>query len=80
MQILTDDYSKAAFLCGDRSVQLHARYGLHYSTRIPRFGRDLAYEEVASELGTSPAAARVRVHRALAALRTRLAHTTEQGT
>ena len=50
MQILTDDYSKAAFLCGDRSVQLHARYGLHYSTRIPRFGRDLAYDSDSADL------------------------------
>ncbi|MBE2318973.1 RNA polymerase sigma factor [Solirubrobacter sp. CPCC 204708] len=33
---------------------------------------DLAYDEVAASLGTTPAAARVRVHRGLAALRTRL--------
>jgi RNA polymerase sigma-70 factor, ECF subfamily len=32
---------------------------------------DLAYEQVAEELGTTPQAARVRVHRGLAALRTR---------
>ncbi|CAK0744566.1 hypothetical protein CVIRNUC_001558 [Coccomyxa viridis] len=49
-QILTEDYSKAAFLCGDRSVQLHARYGTHFSTRIPRFGRDLAYDQDSADL------------------------------
>jgi RNA polymerase sigma factor (sigma-70 family) len=38
---------------------------------------DLAYEQVAAELGTTPQAARVRVHRGLAALRTRLGNRTE---
>jgi RNA polymerase sigma-70 factor (ECF subfamily) len=33
---------------------------------------ELPYEQVAAELGTTPQAARVRVHRGLAALRTRL--------
>ncbi|KAL9256576.1 Nucleolar protein 10-like protein [Drosera capensis] len=33
---LSDDYSKLAFLCADRSVRLHAKYGSHYSLRIPR--------------------------------------------
>lgn len=37
MQVLDDDYSKLAFLCADRSVNLHAKYGKHYSLRIPRF-------------------------------------------
>ncbi|GMP88540.1 hypothetical protein CsSME_00040498 [Camellia sinensis var. sinensis] len=35
-QVLADDYSKIAFLCADRSVCLHAKYGSHYSLRIPR--------------------------------------------
>jgi hypothetical protein len=26
-QILSDDYSKAAFLCADRSISFHARFG-----------------------------------------------------
>ncbi|KAI4348607.1 hypothetical protein L6164_009314 [Bauhinia variegata] len=43
-QVLTDDYSKLAFLCADRSVCLHAKYGKHYSLRIPRMGRDIAYD------------------------------------
>ncbi|KAK9091762.1 hypothetical protein Sjap_024939 [Stephania japonica] len=43
-QVLSDDYSKMAFLCADRSVCLHAKYGSHYSLRIPRMGRDIAYD------------------------------------
>ncbi|KDP21176.1 hypothetical protein JCGZ_21647 [Jatropha curcas] len=43
-QILDDDYSKLAFLCADRSICLHAKYGKHYSLRIPRMGRDIAYD------------------------------------
>ncbi|KAJ3691168.1 hypothetical protein LUZ61_020332 [Rhynchospora tenuis] len=43
-EILADDYSKLAFLCSDRSVSLHAKYGSHYSLRIPRMGRDIAYD------------------------------------
>lgn len=49
-QILTEDYSKAAFLCADRSVALHARYGTHYRLRVPRMGRDLAYSPYSAEL------------------------------
>jgi RNA polymerase sigma-70 factor (ECF subfamily) len=37
-----------------------------------RFADDLAYDELADVLGTTPAAARVRVHRGLSALRLRL--------
>ncbi|KAL3644525.1 hypothetical protein CASFOL_009705 [Castilleja foliolosa] len=43
-QVLDDDYSKIAFLCADRSICLHAKYGSHYSLRIPRMGRDIAYD------------------------------------
>ncbi|CAL0317099.1 unnamed protein product [Lupinus luteus] len=43
-QVLTDDYSKLAFLCADRSVSLHAKYGKHYTLRIPRMGRDITYD------------------------------------
>lgn len=35
-QVLGNDYSKMAFLCADRSVCLHAKYGSHYRLRIPR--------------------------------------------
>jgi ribosome biogenesis protein ENP2 len=56
-QILSEDYSKAAFLCADRSVQFHARYGAHFRTRVPRFGRDLAYAPESADLliaGSAP--------------------------
>ncbi|KAM5548387.1 hypothetical protein ABKV19_000017 [Rosa sericea] len=43
-EVLADDYSKLAFLCANRSVYLHAKYGKHYSLRIPRMGRDMAYD------------------------------------
>ncbi|KAL2476495.1 embryo sac development arrest 7 [Abeliophyllum distichum] len=49
-QVLDDDYSKIAFLCADRSVCLHAKYGSHYSLRIPRMGRDIAYDDWSCDL------------------------------
>ncbi|KAG9138961.1 hypothetical protein Leryth_007584 [Lithospermum erythrorhizon] len=49
-QVLSDDYSKIAFLCADRSVCLHAKYGSHYSLRIPRMGRDIAYDSWSCDL------------------------------
>ncbi|KAI7901574.1 WD40-repeat-containing domain protein [Cokeromyces recurvatus] len=42
-EILSDDWTKVALLQNDRSVELHAQGGIHYRTRIPKFGRDLAY-------------------------------------
>jgi RNA polymerase sigma factor (sigma-70 family) len=44
-----------------------------------RFDADLAYDQMAVALDTSPQAARVRVHRALSTLRARLNHSTQQG-
>lgn len=44
-----------------------------------RFDSDLAYEQIAVALDTSPQAARVRVHRALSTLRARLNNQTQQG-
>lgn len=49
-QILGDDWAKAAFLCEDRSVELHARYGRHFRARVPRAGRDLAYVQATADL------------------------------
>lgn len=43
---LTDDFSKFAFLLADRTLEFHARYGFHYRTRIPKFGRDITYHRV----------------------------------
>lgn len=49
-QVLGDDYSKLAFLCADRSVCLHAKYGSHHSLRIPRMGRDIVYDRWSCDL------------------------------
>lgn len=49
-QFLTDDYRKLVFLCENRSVELHAQYGRHYSTRIPHFGRDMVYNPFSCEV------------------------------
>ena len=53
------DQGVAAYETGDDFIRL-------------RFVDDLPYDELAGELGTTPAAARVRVHRGLSALRLRL--------
>lgn len=49
-EIISEDYSKIAFLSSDRFLEVHAQYGSHYKTRIPRFGRDLSYLSSASEI------------------------------
>ena len=49
-QILSTDYSKAVFLCADRSFHFHAKFGAYYQVRVPRFGRDLAYSASSAEL------------------------------
>uniref|UniRef100_A0A1J3J997 Nucleolar protein 10 n=1 Tax=Noccaea caerulescens TaxID=107243 RepID=A0A1J3J997_NOCCA len=49
-EILDDDYSKLAFLCADRSINLHAKYGKHHSLRIPRMGRDMTYDSWSCDL------------------------------
>ena len=43
MTSLSDDFGKLVFLQSDRTLNFHAPYGTHYSVRIPKFGRDLAY-------------------------------------
>ena len=48
--ILSDDYSKMAFLCADRSVVFHAKFGNYYKTRFPRQGRALTYAEHTGDL------------------------------
>lgn len=41
--ILSDDWTKTLHLQADRTIELHTQGGFHYRTRIPRFGRALAY-------------------------------------
>lgn len=42
-QCLSDDWTKSIHLQNDRTIELHTQGGFHYRTRIPRFGRSLAY-------------------------------------
>jgi ribosome biogenesis protein ENP2 len=48
--VLGDDFTKLAFLQDDRHVEVHAGYGRHHRTRIPTFGRDLAWHAPTAEL------------------------------
>ncbi|KAF6747177.1 WD repeat-containing protein [Ephemerocybe angulata] len=41
--MLSDDWTKILHLQNDRTVELHTQGGFHYRTRIPKFGRSLAY-------------------------------------
>ncbi|XP_053665460.1 nucleolar protein 10 [Anopheles marshallii] len=64
--ILSDDYSKLAFLHADRFVEIHAAAGRHYRLRIPKFGRDLTYHKPTCDLlfvGTSPEIYRLNMER-----------------
>ncbi|CAH0516487.1 unnamed protein product [Peronospora belbahrii] len=48
--ILSSDFGKLVFLQADRTLAFHAPYGLHYSMRIPKFGRDMMYHRENCEL------------------------------
>uniref|UniRef100_A0A6E8VV66 Nucleolar protein 10 n=1 Tax=Anopheles coluzzii TaxID=1518534 RepID=A0A6E8VV66_ANOCL len=64
--ILSEDYSKLAFLHADRYVEIHAAAGRHYRLRIPKFGRDLVYHRPTCDLlfvGTSPEIYRLNMER-----------------
>ncbi|KAI9280103.1 WD40-repeat-containing domain protein [Sporodiniella umbellata] len=58
-EILSDDWTKQALLQNDRSVELHAQGGIHYRTRIPKFGRDLAYHFPSCDLLVSASGSEV---------------------
>lgn len=47
--LLSSDYSKSLHLQTDRSLQFHTPQGCHYTTRIPRYGRDLVYDKRSAE-------------------------------
>lgn len=50
IELICDSYSKAAMLCEDRSIEIHAQYGKHFKIRIPKYGRDLSYHKSSSDL------------------------------
>jgi ribosome biogenesis protein ENP2 len=39
-QILSEDYSKLAFLRADRTLEFHAKFGTYYKVRIPKVGTE----------------------------------------
>lgn len=43
--LLSSDYSKSLHLQSDRFLEFHTPGGLHYTARIPRYGRDLKYNK-----------------------------------
>ncbi|KIW14578.1 hypothetical protein PV08_07362 [Exophiala spinifera] len=47
---LSSDYSKTVHLQEDRSIEFHTPGGCHDSLRIPRYGRDLAYDRISTDL------------------------------
>lgn len=49
-QVLTDDYSKLVFACVDRSLVFHARYGAHFTARLPRVPRSVAFDTASASL------------------------------
>lgn len=48
-ELLSSDYSKSIHLQTDRFLEFHTPGGLHYTTRIPRYGRDLKYNRRTAE-------------------------------
>lgn len=42
-QILSEDWTKSVHLQNDRTIEFHTKGGVHYKTRIPKFGRSLAF-------------------------------------
>lgn len=42
-EILSDDWTKMVLLQADRTIEFHTPGGVHFRTRIPRYGRDMAY-------------------------------------
>jgi len=49
-EVLSYVYSKIVFLQANHFVEFHAQYGSYYTTRIPKFGRDLKYHYETSNL------------------------------
>ena len=46
---MSSDYSKSLHLQSDRSLEFHTPQGCHYTTRLPRYGRDLVYDRLSTE-------------------------------
>lgn len=55
-KILSKDWTKSVHLQNDRSIEFQNKGGIHYRTRIPKFGRNLAYNDVNCDLYVSSSA------------------------
>ena len=49
-QMLGEDYGKIAFLCADRAIRFHAKFGTYYDVRTPRQGRDMTMSKRTADL------------------------------
>lgn len=47
--LLSSDYTKSLHLQSDRSLEFHTPGGCHYTTRLPRYGRDIVYDRQSTE-------------------------------
>lgn len=52
-EILSNDWTKSVHLQADRSIEFQNKGGMHYKTRIPKFGRNLAYNKANCDLYVS---------------------------
>ncbi|CAN3371415.1 hypothetical protein DIURU_005113 [Diutina rugosa] len=48
--ILSDDWTKSVHLQNDRHLEFQTKGGIHYKTRIPKFGRALTYNPVNTDI------------------------------
>jgi ribosome biogenesis protein ENP2 len=47
--LLSSNYSKSLHLQTNRALEFHTPLGCHYTTRVPRYGRDLKYDKRTAE-------------------------------
>lgn len=48
--ILSNDWTKSIHLQNDRLIEFHTKGGIHYRSRIPKFGRSICYNETSTDL------------------------------
>lgn len=48
--ILSNDWTKSIHLQNDRSIEFQTKGGIHYKSRIPKFGRSMAYNPANCDL------------------------------
>ena len=49
-RVLTEDFTKLAFVCEDRSVILHAKFGHYHKTRVPKQPRCVDFDPKSADL------------------------------